>query len=871
MFFLSKISIRMLLICGFLLCALLTAFSGGAGIFSLKQISVSMTDTATQVRTNVDQQNTRIQQLIPIRKIISQIISAATANEIEVVRDELSKASNELKKASTNINAIYAATNKLAAIKNDQIQVRKRLNSLLKTNIEILEAINRLTIESVDASMAESISVVESETIKIQKGIGVLISNPQGLGNSKSDINKILMKAGIIDMMDELMMTSEMSISGVRAATSVQSTSNRQLAVIKDIVNARDQSALNQAAEEIHTLEKGVNSEIVELPEHPTTQDIVDNLKAFSGSFNQMIDAKKVEIDASGQIMEESQKLNELIAEVEKTVLSDGDNLAQKVTSKITVASKLVGKWNYIQMILVTVAVVIAILTGVFVSGFITGPINKTIAMLKDIAQGEGDLTKRLVVKNRNEVGLMAYWFNKFIEKLNTIILEIGANAETVTAASGEVLFVSEQMSENADELSGMANTVAAASEEMSANMNSVAAASEQAATNISMVSDSTNQMKSTLMEIAGNCSQAKEVSGEAATQAASASERVFLLGDAARDISKVTDVITDIAEQTNLLALNATIEAARAGDAGKGFAVVASEIKDLASQTAKATEDIKDKIAGIQSSTDETVKDVTHISEVISNVNEIITTIASGIEEQSVVTSEVAQNMEQASQGIRDVNTNVAEGSQVSTDIARDVAGVNSVSTGLLDRSRQMNGSASDLAELSATLTEMISVFKVEAIENNELAFQAAVTSESDIPDLMPWGKKFILGMDEIDEQHRRLVSMVNQLHKAMKLKKGRQQLKEILGALAEYTVNHFKFEEKLFDEHGYPETDLHKKIHKNLVKQVTEFQSQLEQGKASLSMDLMGFLKDWLNNHILETDKKYVPFLLEKIKQDK
>ncbi len=466
---------------------------------------------------------------------------------------------------------------------------------------------------------------------------------------------------------------------------------------------------------------------------------------------------------------------------------------------------------------------------------------------------------------SKDEVGSLAKWFNAFIERLHNIIVDIGGNAETVTAASGELLTISEQISDGSDELSGKANSVAAAAEEMSTNMNSVAAASEQASTNIGMVTESASQMQGTLSEVAANCQKARDISSEAEAQVDEASTRVGLLGDAAKDISKVTDVITEIAEQTKLLALNATIEAARAGDAGKGFAVVAGEIKSLAAQTAQATNDIKGKIDGIQNSTDATVQDVKKISGVISDVNEIVTTIAASVEEQSVIATEVAENIEQASTGIDNVNENVAQSSQVSSEIAQDISGVNSVATDMLNRSARMNQSARDLSCLASTLRDMISVFKVTVKETQ--SDNTSNISEKNIPDLMPWEPKLKIGIDEIDEQHKNLVLLINQLHKAMKLKKGRQKSEDILKKLADYTVHHFGFEEELFEKYNYPEKAKHIEIHKGLVAQVMDFKTQFKEGNAALTIDLMEFLTNWLKDHIMQTDKKYVPFLKEKL----
>ena len=516
---------------------------------------------------------------------------------------------------------------------------------------------------------------------------------------------------------------------------------------------------------------------------------------------------------------------------------------------------------------IIPLIIVLIIVLLFIINWLIIKPLNTVVAGMEDIATGDADLTQRLEINTKDELGQVAKWFNSFIKRLNDIVVDIDANTQTVTASSREQLIVSKQMSDGADELSGMANSVATASEEMSANMNSVAAASEQASTNINMVTSSASQMQNTLGEVATSCENAKNISADAATQSDKASQRVKLLGRAAKEISKVTEVITDIAAQTNLLALNATIEAARAGEAGKGFAVVAGEIKSLAGQTAQATKDIKKQIDGIQNSTDDTVQDVTKISGVISNVNEIVITIAAAIDEQTESATEVAQNIEQASAGIGEINENVAQSSQVSSEIAKDISSVNAVADDMSQKSSQMNQSAMDLSDLSLGLKEMISIFKVSAkdsLQNND-----SDLTQKDIPDLMPWGLKLVFGIDAIDDQHKKLVSLINQLHKAMKMKKGNQQSGEILKQLADYTVYHFGFEEELFEKYSYPKTTEHIKTHKELIDKVSDFKSQFEEGKAALTLDLMDFLTDWLNTHIMKTDKEYVHFLKDKMKK--
>ena len=361
--------------------------------------------------------------------------------------------------------------------------------------------------------------------------------------------------------------------------------------------------------------------------------------------------------------------------------------------------------------------VVITILAAVIIFLFtvrITKPISNVADSLKDIAQGEGDLTKRLEVKSLDEIGELAKYFNIFMEKLQGIIKDIAGNAESLSSSSTELSAISQQMSSGSEQTSGKANTVATAAEEMSSNMSSVSAATEEASTNMGMVATATEEMTAVINEIAQNTEKAQVITGEAVSEAKSASDSVDELGKAAQDIGKVTETITEISEQTNLLALNATIEAARAGGAGKGFAVVANEIKELAKQTAAATGEIKSKITGIQDSTEGTVTQIEQISKVVNDVNELVSTIATAVEEQSVTTKEIANNVVQASQGIAEVTENVAQSSTVAGEIAKDITEVNQASSEMSNSSSQVNMSAEELSKLAEQLKEMVGQFRV-------------------------------------------------------------------------------------------------------------------------------------------------------------
>jgi methyl-accepting chemotaxis protein len=365
-------------------------------------------------------------------------------------------------------------------------------------------------------------------------------------------------------------------------------------------------------------------------------------------------------------------------------------------------------------LVLIAFVTAAIVALALWFTGKITKPINGAVKMLKDIAEGEGDLTKRLEFSSRDEIGEMGRWFNNFMENLQTLIREIVQNTGTLSGASNGLSTIAGQMSDSTEAVSGRSNSVAGSAEEMSAMMNSVAEASEEAAANVDMVAAATQEMTSTVQEIAGNSEKARAITESAVIQAGSTSQKVGELGRAAKEISNVTEVITEISEQTNLLALNATIEAARAGEAGKGFAVVANEIKELAKQTAQATQEIKSKIEGIQGSTTDTVTEIEHITGVINEVNEIVGTIATAVEEQASSSREITTNVSQASLGIQEVNKNVLQSTTVAGTISGDIADVNNSVQELSGSSAKVNLNAEDLSNLSGRLQELVGRFKI-------------------------------------------------------------------------------------------------------------------------------------------------------------
>ena len=390
------------------------------------------------------------------------------------------------------------------------------------------------------------------------------------------------------------------------------------------------------------------------------------------------------------------------------------DNIEKNQAAMAAEMSNRVKK-ELITMLIIAGAIFLGIITlSMVIALGLVGGLKMMVVNFQDIAEGEGDLTKRIDIKSQDEIGELAGWFNIFIEKLQGIVKQIGENSTSVSSSSNMLTGISKNLFENSGDTSQRATNVAASSEEMSANLSSVAAAMEESATNANMVAVAAEEMSSTISEIAENAERARGVSLDAVNQAKEASAFMDELGTAANQIGRMTETITEISEQTNLLALNATIEAARAGDAGKGFAVVANEIKELAKQTAEATLEIKTLVEAVQNTTEKTGRGINSITEVIGGVNETVGSIATAVEEQTATTSEIAQNIAQTSQGIQEVNENVSQSSSVATDITQDIAEVSLASQNISTSSKEVENNARDLLESATQLNNIVGSFKV-------------------------------------------------------------------------------------------------------------------------------------------------------------
>ncbi len=343
------------------------------------------------------------------------------------------------------------------------------------------------------------------------------------------------------------------------------------------------------------------------------------------------------------------------------------------------------------RMTVVLVSLVFAGLIGgswmaVYTLRNITGRVSQMVASMQAITNNDlswDDMT----IKNKDEIGVAGKLQNQMKNHLRRMVRSIAETAERVAAASEELSNTSQQITTNSEETSAQAKVVSDSAQTVSQNLQTVATGAEE--------------MGASIKEIAKNASESARVATSAVKVAESATSAVAKLGDSSNEIGQVIKVITSIAQQTNLLALNATIEAARAGEAGKGFAVVANEVKELAKETAEATEDISRKIEAIQTDTKAAVEAIASISEVINQVNGISNTIATAVEEQNATTNEMTRNVSEAARSSGEITSNIAGVAEAAE----------STSHGATDTQK----AAQQLVETSTELRRLVEQFRIE------------------------------------------------------------------------------------------------------------------------------------------------------------
>ncbi|MDI6100896.1 methyl-accepting chemotaxis protein [Actinoplanes sp. NEAU-A12] len=366
-------------------------------------------------------------------------------------------------------------------------------------------------------------------------------------------------------------------------------------------------------------------------------------------------------------------KIIEVTGKLVTSVVARADSAAQEARDE---AASL----RTVMIVVFLLAVVVAVLFTVAVTRSVTGPVDRLIEVLRGMARG--DLTVTADTVGTDEIAVMGRAVDEAVIGVRATVADIVENGGRLTDASNTMRRISHEIDDAIAEADQQAGMAATAAEGVSGNVHTVAAGSEE--------------MGSAITEISRNAADAAQVASDAVAAARATSETINRLGESSAQIGDVIETITAIASQTNLLALNATIEAARAGESGKGFAVVASEVKDLAQETARATEKISQQIAAIQSDTGQAVTAIDEISRIIEQISDFQTTIASAVEEQSATTAEMNRGVSEAANGVSDIASNiasVAHGTAASREAVSEVARTAEDVQSLADRLRASTG----------------------------------------------------------------------------------------------------------------------------------------------------------------------------------
>jgi len=514
---------------------------------------------------------------------------------------------------------------------------------------------------------------------------------------------------------------------------------------------------------------------------------------------------------------------------IDKFIAGTKGILVPATMSKDTITDK---GTSLIVVIVFSIGVILFL--GRFIANSISKPLREIAQDIDEIANG--NLTMTVKYEGRDEVGHLADRINFMVRSFKSTIGAMHESISDVFSAVEVLKRSSQKTTEGAKNQSMQAAQIATAAEEMSQTITDIAK-------NASVATATSEDATQTAMKGKDVADGAVRTVNRVYTSTVELSKMVEKLNGRASEIGEIVTVIKDIADQTNLLALNAAIEAARAGEQGRGFAVVADEVRKLAERTIKATVEITAKIQAVQEESVDTTRSMQEASDEVSKATEYIRQVGDSLEG-------IVAAVQRMKEEITHIATAVDEQAIASEEVTKNIEKTSHIANEMESMANDVMGQVDKLYAVTESLKITAAGFNLEG-------------SRQGTADFIQWGDIFKVNISNIDEQHRELFRLVNGLYKAWKDKRPKEEIGRLLDGLINYTATHFKTEEDYFDKYGYPETSQHKEAHKALVKQALELKEKFQKGELQINIETMNFLKNWLNNHILRTDKRYTAFL--------
>ncbi|MBN8218673.1 MAG: bacteriohemerythrin [Spirochaetes bacterium] len=520
----------------------------------------------------------------------------------------------------------------------------------------------------------------------------------------------------------------------------------------------------------------------------------------------------------------------------------------------------------------------------------------EVIGLTRSDVRSSMDSGRQVVTRFEKNAGIMGDISEKIRQAVKAIDEQIrqvkgvkevtgaqGDSTNAVTQEIGVVIAQVDKLRRIIDSQSSAIEEIGATIEEMSANISSISSVSGKADASATHLTEISAGGKETLQQT---------------------NHSIKRLVDSALAVREFASIIQEIASQTNLLAMNAAIEAAHAGESGRGFAVVADEIRKLSDRSNAEALKVKGSLDEMGGLTDRVGKDLaaTHkafeaVVEETGQVSSVIGQVRGAMEEQSAGTREMVAAMGE----IQGTTSVLKDASRELSDLGAKLTQQNAQIKGLIQKTAEaMEGLVKVSTHVSTTMEEIganthsldsaTETMREQILEANgrlrdldaQVAFfridgegaRPALEGPSGLTpvdgadskdELIAWSDRLSIGLETIDEQHRTLIGHINKLHRAMVQREGKAATEAVLSGLIDYTANHFKFEENLFEQFGYPERAGHGAKHAKLVGEVLEYAKRYDAGEVSVNVEILQFLKNWLTEHILGTDKQYAPFLRE------